>query len=158
MQKLTIELPSTMILHIEAGELECIESDGTFYVPMIKGAKVSATANQGSSAPVAATTTKVVPAKADVVDDTIKAAPAKSAKAATSKATKSNDPEPIEDWSTLVVGQNILVELDIPDYVGKLWSAEVEKVDEDEVTVKFHEDGTSDKLMPSDKVFKFSVK
>lgn len=150
MQKIQLKLPQGTIIHLEAGTVEAVIIEGTVYVPMMSGLVVGE-ANPPSDKEVKSAPAAAAPAT-KVADDTKGTKNTKKAPAA--KKPEAQVDKVIDDWTTLEVGQNILVDL---EGKGKKFSAEVTAIDGEQVTVLFHEDNTSDTLMEGDIVYEFQV-
>jgi hypothetical protein len=135
------------------GEYDVIEENGTIYAPIIRAI--------GTVATKEAAPKKDSPA-APVVDDTKGKAtkPAKeTAPAATAPASATKNTSTVElNRDELELGQKVQVQLDLPQYKDQLFGAEVVKKEEGKVFVKFFQDGETDYLRPTDKVYGFDFK
>lgn len=166
-----IKFSADMVVQLTAGEVDCLVVDGVIYVPIVSGIAI-ATPSAKPNAQVADDTRGGVAVAKPAVAKTPVTPPANKPAPVAPPATPARRPAPakkvedkpalIEDWATLEVGQNIMVELDVAEFKGKLFSAEVTEMVEEEgeerTYVLFHEDQETDFLREGDKVYEFSTK
>jgi hypothetical protein len=147
MKKTVLKLNAAVVIQLESGETDAIVTKEGIFIKFSDYPQIPEDVPEKGSAKE----------PMGVVDDTKVVEPPKSKRG---RSSRKDEPKeiPVEEWENLEIGTKILVTLDMDGYRERKISAEVIEQTESATIVRFHEDGESDALRDTDKVFEFAIK